>query len=103
MSYHEAYVHATKQTLEEKEMTQITASLLAALSLNRGLLHIWQAEYDYIQDALKCEEVDPVVTMLVKTVCDGLWFGALFPFEFMDKEEEMEIIDYLLERLREQK
>lgn len=99
-SFHAAYVLATKYTLDNQSILQITTSLLAALSINRDLLYIWQEEYIFIQKALEKETIDRTTTLLVKAVCDGLWFSALFPFQFMSEIEQKEILSYLLLRLQ---
>ena len=99
-SFHAAYVLATTYTLENKSILQITTSLLAALSINRDLLYIWQEEYQFIQQALANEAMERTTTLLIKAVCDGLWFSALFPFQFMSEKEQKEILSYLLLRLQ---
>lgn len=99
-TFHEAYVLATKETLKNKTILRITTSLLAALSLNRDLLHIWKEEYAFINEQLQKETYDTQITLLVKSVCDGLWFSALFPFDFMKGQEQQAVLDYLLQLLQ---
>lgn len=102
MSYHKAYVFATERTILNKEITLITTSLLAAVSSDRSILDIWVEEYDYLAEKLAGEVYSRSLTLLVKAVCDGLWFAALFPFEFMDDNERVDVLHHLVFQLEEE-
>lgn len=99
-SYHEAYLLATLDTLEEDSILRnLTTSLLAAISTNREILNLWREEYKYFQQRLAEEKYKPEYSVLVKSVCDGLWFSKLFQFEHISSEDEHLVIGYLLDVL----
>lgn len=102
MSYHKAYVFATEATILNKDITLITTSLLAAVSSDRDILDIWVREYEFLAEKLGSERYSRDVTLLVKAVCDGLWFAALFPFEFMDDNERVDVLHQLIFKLEEE-
>lgn len=101
-SYHEAYLLATLDTLQENVMPfDITTSLLAAIAMNREVLDLWRAEYKYLHEQLSHEKYPPEYSLFVKSICDGLWFSKLFGFEHIDQNDEKRVIEYVLWLLKE--
>src|SRR5690625_5233185 len=102
-TYHKAYLMATLDSLKEHSKLQhITTSLLAAISTNREILDLWKEEYNYLNKKLSKERYKPEYSLLVKSVCDGLWFSRLFDFGHINHDDEQVIISYLLDLLEEE-
>src|SRR5690625_6900620 len=98
-TYHETYLLDTLDTLNEKTILfDITTSLLAAIATNRDVLNIWRDEYIFLNQQFSKEDYPQEYTVLVKTVCDGLWFSNLFSFHHTDQQDERKMIHYLLDR-----
>lgn len=101
-SYHEAYLLGTLDSLNEnKKLLDVTTSLLAAISANREVLNLWREEYIDLNQKLSEEDYKLEYTILVKSVCDGLWFSKLFDFGNIDHNDEQKVISYLLDLLKE--
>lgn len=100
-TYHEAYLLATLDTLQGNEKFNITTSLLAAIATNPEALDLWREEYDYLNEKLTEEHYKTEYSLLVKTVCDGLWFAKLFGFRHVNEEDGHIIIAYLIKLLEE--
>lgn len=96
LSFHEAYLRASLDTLTEEEMLQITTSLLAAITSNPKVLQLWKEEYMYFNSEMNKEGLALEYTLLVKTVCDGLWFSKLFGFDEIPYDDAKKVIHYLL-------
>ncbi|GIO25339.1 TetR/AcrR family transcriptional regulator [Oceanobacillus sp. J11TS1] len=100
-SYHEAYLITTLDSLKkDSTLMGITTSLLASISTNRELLNLWREEYKYLNEKLSEEDYKLEYSLLVKSVCDGLWYSKLFEFGHIDQDDEQKVIDYLLELLK---
>lgn len=97
-SYHEAYILATLDSLKKDD---VTTSLLASISTNRELLNLWREEYKYINEKLSKEDYKIEYSLLVKSVCHGLWFSDLFHFEQIDHDDKQKLINYLFDLLKE--
>lgn len=102
-TYHEAYLLATLDTLEENSILRnLTTSLIAAVSTNTEILSLWREEYKYINQKLTEENYKPEHTILVKSVCDGLWFSKLFTFEHISREDGELAIQYVLDLISQE-
>src|SRR5699024_7546695 len=101
-SYHQAYLLATLDSLKENtELLDVATSLLAAIATNREVLNLWREEYRFLNDQLSKEDYKQEYSLLVKSVCDGLWFAKLFDFGHIDSDDEQKIIGHLLDLLEE--
>lgn len=101
-SYHTAYLKATLQMVKERtNLFDITTSLLAAIATNRDVLDLWREEYKFLNDKFSQEDYPLEHTLLVKSVCDGLWFAKLFEFNHMTHQDEQTVITYLLKLIDE--
>src|SRR5690625_1325193 len=97
-SYHEAYLLATLDTIKENSiLLDITTSLLAAISTNKEVFNLWREEYKYLNINLSQENYKIEYSLLVKSVCDGLWFSQLFDFGHIDHKDQEKIVGYLLD------
>lgn len=95
-TYHDAYLLGTLDTVKERLILfDITASLLAAITNNREVLNLWRAEYDFLDGKFLQEHYPEEHTLLVKAVCDGLWFSKLFDLAHMNHEDEIKLIGYI--------
>lgn len=101
-SYHKAYLQATLEMVSERtSLFDITTSLLAAIATNHDVLDLWREEYKFLNDKFSQEDYPHTYTLLVKSVCDGLWFSKLFHFDHMNHEDEQEVISYILNLIDE--
>lgn len=99
-TYHEAYLLGTLDSVKERSIIfDITTSLLAAIATNREVLDLWKEEYAFINEKLSKEDYKLEYSLLVKSVCDGIWFANLFNFGHLDHNDEQTVIHYLLELL----
>src|SRR5699024_4413460 len=97
-SYHQAYLLATLDSLKKNsELLDVATSLLAAIATNREVLDLWREEYQFLNDQLSKEEYKAEYSLLVKAVCDGLWFSKLFDFGHIDSDDAQKVISHLLE------
>lgn len=101
-TYHRAYLYATLEMIRERtDLFDITTSLLAAIATNHDVLNLWREEYNFLNDKFSREDYPQEYTLLVKSVCDGLWFSKLFHFDHMSKQDEQTVITYLLDLIDE--
>lgn len=95
-SYHEAYLLATLNSLKDADYLNVNTSLLAAISNNPAILALWKEEYKTFHEQLTKEQYPPSYSLLVQTVCDGLWFSKMFDLSHFDTKEEQQLIEYVL-------
>src|SRR5699024_1007386 len=101
-TYHKAYLHATLEMVSERtNLFDITTSLLAAIATNHDVLNLWREEYNFLNKKFAQEDYSREYTLLVKSVCDGLWFSKLFHFNHMSHQDEQVVISYLLDLIGE--
>lgn len=104
-SYHEAYLLATVQSFHESEaeLLNMSTSILAAISNDKKILQLWQTEYERLNELLRKETYKLEHSLLVKTVCDGLWFSKMFQFTAIDENELETLAHYLLQLFKEER
>ncbi|MFD0713444.1 TetR/AcrR family transcriptional regulator [Paenibacillus sp. GCM10027626] len=100
-TFHQAYLYATLNSLRDAKYLNVNTSLLAAVSNNRDILAMWKEEYKDYRRRFSAERCKPEVSLLIQTVCDGLWYSKLFDLSALDLEKEQQLLEYLLVLLEE--
>ncbi|GIP37177.1 TetR family transcriptional regulator [Paenibacillus sp. J31TS4] len=95
-SFSRAYARATLHQLADKEFLQLNASLLAAIGSSPGVLSAWAREYDWIAGRLEAEQPHEEDALILRLVCDGLWFSRMFGLSPVTEVQQEKLLSRLL-------
>ncbi len=85
----------------DKEENEFVVALLAALVNNPELLKPAKENYQNWQKQLENDQIDPVISTIVRLATDGLWFSELFGLAPIQSELRNEVFEKLNELVQE--
>lgn len=85
----------------DKDENEFVVALLAALVNNPDLLKPAQDHYQSWQKQLESDQIDPVISTIVRLATDGLWFSELFGLAPIQSELREEVFNKLNELISE--
>ncbi|WCN36347.1 TetR/AcrR family transcriptional regulator [Aneurinibacillus uraniidurans] len=94
-----AYASATLTDLSDCNYLDTNTGILAAMATNHELLSAWRDVYEEWGRALRQEDVKPELALIVRLVCDGLWFSKMFALDPLTPEEQQSVMQYLFEKI----
>ncbi|MGE5646342.1 MAG: TetR/AcrR family transcriptional regulator [Acidobacteriota bacterium] len=90
-----AYLNASQKP-EVSEFTvrtsQISAALLAAVSVNPSLLEPLHERTRVLREAFHADGIDPVTAEIVRLATDGLWISSLFGAPPLDPDLHARVV-----------
>jgi AcrR family transcriptional regulator len=101
-NYVQAYLNATFQQMNDPSDLCPEASLLAAIANQKGLLTIWESEYQLFRQKMNEEVIPFEKGMLVRLVCDGLLLSKMFKLDPLSEQEENRVLAYLTTIMQEE-
>lgn len=84
-----------RNTREEKDLN---LALLASVSTNKKVLTIIQESYQSLERHISEDGIDPVQSVMIRLIADGIWYSELFgvnPILKSDKKDK--VLDQLLQ------
>lgn len=85
----------------DKEENEFVVALLAALVHNPNLLKPAKEHYQNWQNQLENDQIDPVISTIVRLATDGLWFSELFGLAPIQSELRNDVFEKLNELVKE--
>ncbi|MBD8497212.1 TetR/AcrR family transcriptional regulator [Paenibacillus arenosi] len=102
MPYSQAYLQATMKASADPDFLLVNSSLLAAIANHSDLLNVWAEEYERFQQAWEQEGLSKQKSVVLRTLCDGLWFSSMFQLCPVTKEDQQNVFDYMMKLLWEE-
>jgi len=101
-SFIQAYAQATLNDLEHPQSLNLDTSLLAAIGNNHDLLHPWQEQYEKWDKQIRNGGENVDLSLIIRFVCDGLWFSKMFGLQPVEKERQDRMMKYLFTLLEKE-
>ncbi|TVX93845.1 TetR/AcrR family transcriptional regulator [Paenibacillus agilis] len=100
--YSQAYLQATIKTSADPDFLLVNSSLIAAVSNNSDFLNLWAEEYERFHQAWEQEGLSKEKSVVLRTLCDGLWFSSMFQLYPVANVDQQIVFDYMMKLLREE-
>ncbi|MEK5529882.1 TetR family transcriptional regulator [Viridibacillus sp. FSL H7-0596] len=89
-----ALIEATKEDLSNN--AELNVGLLASSMLNPDLLTNMSKSYQYMQNKVEQDSIDPVTATIIRLAIDGLYYSELFNIAPLDEKLREDVIQKLI-------
>ncbi|WP_059103151.1 TetR/AcrR family transcriptional regulator [Shouchella shacheensis] len=97
MSFTMRYFLSSYKAAESDRFAQMNTTMVAARTYQRELLAPIQEKFKQWMQELEADGNDPDTVVVLRLICDGLWFSDLFDLEPLTDEQKQRLTTFVQE------